>query len=76
MIPAEIAVVAAAPAGRSEPPQLSGFGRQADLEVVGLVAESGSESDLPADVTQALTQNNRGIQSKKKKKRRRLHFGI
>lgn len=56
LIPVKIAVVAAAPAGRSEPLQ-SGFGHQAELEVVGPVAESGSGSALPAGVTQELKQN-------------------
>lgn len=46
--PVGIAVVAAAPAGRFEPLQLSGSGHQADLGVVGLLAKSGSGFALPA----------------------------
>lgn len=48
-IPVGIAVVAAAPAGHSELPQLSGFGHQADLEEVGLLAESESGFVHPAE---------------------------
>ena len=61
LVPARIAVVAAAPAGRFEPLQPSGFGRLADLGVAGLVAESESEFALPAELTQELTENNTGL---------------
>lgn len=61
MIPVGIAVVAAAPAGRSEPLQPSDFGRQADLGAVGLLAESGSGFALPAELTQELTENIIGV---------------
>lgn len=48
-IPVGIAVAAAAPAGHSELPQLSGFGHQADPEEVGLLAESESGFVHPAE---------------------------
>lgn len=58
MIPVGTAVAAAAPAGRSEPLQLSGFVHRADLEAVGLVVVSGSGFALPAELIQELTENN------------------
>lgn len=49
-IPVGIAVVAAAaPAGHSELPRLSGFGHQADPEEVGLLEESQSGFVHPAE---------------------------
>lgn len=61
-IPVGIAVVAAAPAGQSELPWLSGFGHQADPEEVGLLAESESGFVHPAESILQST-NNRGTWS-------------
>lgn len=58
LAPARIAVVAAAPAGRSEPLQSSDFGHQAEFGVVGLLAELRSGFGLPAELTQDLRENN------------------
>lgn len=61
-IPVGIAVVAAAPAGHSELPRLSGFGHQADPEEVGLLAESESGFVHPAE-SMWESKNDRGTWS-------------
>lgn len=61
LVPVRIAVVAAAPAGRSEPLQPSDFAHQAEFGVVGLLAELRSGFGLPAGLTQDLRENNTGV---------------
>ena len=61
-LPVGIAVVAAAPAGHSELQQLSGSGRQAVSEEVGLLAESESGFVQPAG-SMWESKNNSGTRS-------------